>query len=311
MLDILLKAPINPISIIVYQQLQQQQHHQHHHCHHHHPAVISPVLFFVFPPLLFGVHPTAHGCFSKWTPMAHELFILKSSKFGWFRASLVCWNPYRNVILKSSVIMFSCCRTHGWQYCAVKAHRLVSMLTSAPPPCLADSEESEVTHDPKSSQSLPQEIGFTREKNKKNGLLGMVLIYDPWWLMDRTSYLVTRKYYLTCNGWSPYGIANLQIIFGYPLPGFSNMHLIFTILNSMPSLSFWGWKRRKSSCKPPRTRHGFTRDQVFLGFENQLPQDPEILWLIPSFRIESCLILRQIKNIQLKSTYLHELIPHL
>lgn len=93
----------------------------------------------------------------------------------------------------------------------------------------------------------------------------MVLIYDPWWLMDRTSYLVTRKYYLTCNGWSPYGIANLQIIFGYPLPGFSNMHLILTILNSMPSLSFWGWKRRKNSCKPPRTRHGFTRDQVFLG----------------------------------------------
>ena len=181
MLDILLKAPINPISIIVYQQLQQQQHHQHHHCHHHHPAVISPVLFFVFPPLLFGVHPTAHGCFSKWTPMAHELFILKSSKFGWFRASLVCWNPYRNVILKSSVIMFSCCRTHGWQYCAVKAHRLVSMLTLAPPPCLADSEESEVTHDPKSSQSLPQEIGFTRGKNIKKWFAGDG--FDLWSMM--------------------------------------------------------------------------------------------------------------------------------
>ena len=32
--------------------------------------------------------------------------------------------------------MFSCCRTQGWQYCAVKAQRLVSTDTFAPPPCL-------------------------------------------------------------------------------------------------------------------------------------------------------------------------------
>ena len=192
------------------------------------------------------------------------------------------WNPDRNVILKSSVIMFSCCRTQGWQYCAVKAHRLVSRLTLAPPPCLADSEESEVTHDPKSSQSLPQEIGFTRGKNKKMVCWGWF-----WWtwsmMIDGSDIIFGDQEILPALQWM-ITVWNSKstdhVIRVSRLPGFSNMHLILTILNSMPSLSFWGWKSSDI-----HQRSGF-----FSGFsENQLPQDPEIRWLIPSFRIESCL----------------------